>query len=70
MEELLERIAAWVRRIVKPDIDPVQERVEKLDKELDQPVPLAPEDVESRLRLHCDSFRFVADRNGLPRTNP
>ena len=46
MDELLERIASWVRRIVKPDIDPVQERVEKLDKELDQPVPLAPEDVE------------------------
>lgn len=35
MEELLERIAAWVRKIVKPD----------LDEALNKPVPLADEDV-------------------------
>lgn len=36
MDELLERIAAWVRKIVKPD----------LDEALNKPVPLADEDVE------------------------
>lgn len=45
MDELLERIAEWVRRIVRPDIEPVQQKVEALDRELDQPVPLADEDV-------------------------
>lgn len=35
MDELLERIAAWVRKIVKPD----------LDEALNKPVPLADEDV-------------------------
>ena len=35
MDELLERIAAWVRKIVKPDID----------EALNKPVPLADEDV-------------------------
>ena len=45
MEELLARITEWVRRIVRPDIEPVQQKVEALDRELDQPVPLADEDV-------------------------
>jgi len=45
MDELLERIASWVRRIVWTDIEPVQQKVEALDRELDQPVPLADEDV-------------------------
>lgn len=35
MDELLERIAAWVRKIVKPDID----------EAFSKPVPLADEDV-------------------------
>lgn len=45
MEELLERIATWVRKIVKPDIDAVQQKVDALDRELDEPVPMADEDV-------------------------
>lgn len=45
MDELLERIASWVRRIMRPDIEPVEQKVEALDRELDQPVPLADEDV-------------------------
>ncbi len=45
MDELLERIASWVRRIVWTDIEPVQQKVEALDRKLDEPVPLADEDV-------------------------
>lgn len=46
MDELLERIASWVRRIMRPDIEPVEQKVDALDRELDEPVPLAAEDVE------------------------
>ena len=35
MDELLERIAEWVRKIVKPDID----------EAFSKPVPLADEDI-------------------------
>jgi len=36
MEELMERIAGWVRKVIRPE----------LDAALAQPVPLAAEDVE------------------------